>query len=580
MKALFTTTFLFAMIVLMLMSGQSFAQSGTLVVYASGATLDQVINGDVTNGVQNHSVYQLVSTDTTYLLDATVTSQSSISIMGVPDATTGRIPCIEADVLQDLSIPGIFFTFTGQGTRVMLKNLYLLGIAPNNANNTAFGQGVQVSADSIALTVDNCVFDEMAQFEIAYSANWDKFYITNSKFRNGIDVASAYYVPELLRSLNGAGSWSTDSIIIKYNTLIGVAMGPVVTTGITNDFEFSHNDVLLTSKAPFWSEQVVNAKFNDNIFYDVYAVGETKTEYNGGWDEIAAPRVPAIFSFAPLDSTKAAMLLGHARNGSTDSLAAEAMRKVEVKNNTYFWSSGLTSFWTAWNDTAHVDSLYTPVFMNTQTEAMFNNTTVWPGFVQSGNQNVDPGFGPTVAKTLDPGSDTTYGVGLLAWIAAVRNGTGTTESYSYQKTVVGTAIDWVPVWPLPETTDLKYSNTSVQNSSTDGMPSGDPYWFTGNPTGVKKVASTTPDKFALNNNYPNPFNPSTNISFNLAKEGNVSLSVYNVVGQLIKTVVDNAYLSKGEHQYNVNMDNFATGVYFYSLRQGSNVITKKMVLLK
>ncbi len=579
MKTLFTITFLLAMIIFMLMPGQSFAQSGTLVVYANGPTLDQVINGDVTNGVQNHSVYKLVSLDTTYLLDATITSKSGISVIGVPDPSTGKLPCIEADVLQDLSIPGIFFTFTGQGTRVVLQNLYLLGIAPNNANNTGAGQGVQISADSISLTVDNCVFDEMSQFEIAYGANWDKFYITNSTFRNGIDVASAYYVPELLRSLNGQGSWNTDTIIVKNNTMLAVAMGPVVTTGVTNYFDFSHNDVVLTSKAPFWSEQVVNAKFDNNIFYDTYAVGENKTEYNGGWDEIRAPRVPAIFSFAPLDSTKAATLLGHPRNGSADSLAAEAMRKVEVKNNAYFWSSGLTSFWTAWNDTATVDSLYTPVFMNNETSAMFNNKTVWPGFVESGNQNADPGFGATISKVLSPGADTSYGVGLLAWITAVRNGKGTTESFSYQRTMVGTQLNWTPVWPLPESTDLKYSNSSVKSSSTDGLPLGDPNWF-GITTAVKHAPEAIPTKFALNNNYPNPFNPSTIISFSLAKEGNVSLKIYNIVGQLVKTVVDNSNLSKGEHQYSISMDNFATGVYFYTLRQGNNVITKKMVLLK
>ena len=196
MKTLSATTFLIAMIVLILLPGQSFSQSGTMIVYAnSSSTLDQIINGDVTGGVNNHSVYQLVSTDTTYLLDATITSQSGISIIGVPDPSTGKLPCIEADVLSDNSIPGIFFTFTGQGTRVMLKNLYLLGIAPNNVNNTALGQGVQISADSISLTVDNCVFDMMSQFEIAFGSNWNKFYITNSKFRNGIDGASAYYVP-------------------------------------------------------------------------------------------------------------------------------------------------------------------------------------------------------------------------------------------------------------------------------------------------------------------------------------------------------------------------------------------------
>ncbi len=501
MKAFFTTTFMLVIMVFLLIPKNSFAQSGTMDIYAnSSTTIDQVINGDVTNGIQNHSIYRLVSTDTTYLLDATITSKSNISIIGVPDPSTGKLPCIEADVLSDLSIPGIFFTFTGKGTSVKLQNLYLLGIAPNNANNTGAGQGVQISADSISLTVDNCVFDFMAQFEIGYSSNWNKFYITNSKFRNGIDVASAYYVPELLRSQNYNGSWNTDTVFIKYNTLIGIAMGPVVTTGITNYFNFSHNDVLLTSKGPFWSEHVGNGVFDDNIFYDVYATGESKTEYNGGWDEIAPPRIPSIFYFNNLDSTTAALLLGHAINGASDYAAAEAARKIEIKNNDYFWSSELTNFWTTWNDTATVDSIITPVFMNTESQNMFNDKTTWPGLVMSGNQNVDPGFGSSLATALSPGSDTTYGVGLLAYIAAVRSGTGTTQYYSYQKMVVGTNADWTPAWPLPETADLKYSNSALQSSSTDGKPLGDPYWFTGTPTGVKQVPAQGPATFSLRKN--------------------------------------------------------------------------------
>ena len=580
MKTL-TTTFLLAMVLLILIPGKSFSQSGTMVVYAnSSSTLDQIINGDVTNGVQNHKVYQLVSVDTCYLLDATITSQSGISVIGVPDPSTGKLPCIEADVLSDNSIPGIFFTFTGQGTRVVLKNLYLLGIAPNNVNNTAAGQGVQISADSISLTVDNCVFDMMSQFEIAFGSNWNKFYITNSKFRNGIDVASAYYVPELLRSLNGQGNWNTDTIYIKYNTLLGIAMGPVVTTGITNYFEFSHNDALLLSKGPMWSEHVVNAKLNDNIFYDVYATGESKAEYTGGWDEIAPPRLPSIFYFNTLDSNSAALLLGHAITGQADYDAAEAARNVEIKNNAYFWSAGLTDFWTAWNDTVTVgDSIITPVFMNDESMAMFNNKTKWPGFAQSGNQSADPGFGPTIEKTLDPGADTSYGVGLLKWLAAVRSGAGTTEYYSYQKTRVGTAADWTPTWPLPESQDLKYSNTTLMNSSSDGKPLGDPYWFNGI-TGVANTTASLPDKFSLSEAYPNPFNPSTNIKFTISKAGNVSLKVYNTLGQLVQTLVNNQYKQPGDYSLRIDMSRFASGVYLYRLEEGNNAITKKMVLLK
>lgn len=584
MKKFFAAMSLVAMVVLIAAPKLTFAQSGTLTIYASATeTIDQVVASDtLSNGAQAHSVYQLVSLDTTYLLDATITVKSSVSFVGVPGGN-GQLPCIQADVVG-IAITGVFFTFNGQGTRVSLENLYLLGVSPNNANNTGAGQGVQISADNISLTVFNCVFDNMSQFEIAYGANGCNFYINNSKFRNGIDVASAYYVPELLRSLNGAGNWSTDTVDIKYNTLLGVAMGPVETTGLTTYMNFSHNDVILTSKGPFWSEREATLVFDDNIFYNTYAVGETHAEYAGGWDEIQPPRIPSVFYLATLDSATGAKLLGHAIATSADTAAAEAARKIEVKNNNCFWSSGLTTFWTQWNDTATTayDSLYTPVFMNGQTEAMFSNSTAYPHLVQSGNMSVDPSFGASIDQVLNPpGSVTNDGVGLLAWIAAVRGGTGSTEYYAYKRTEVPQPQpgNWVPTWPLPEASDLAYTNTTLKASSTDGKPLGDPYWFNGI-TAVKTLQHSVPAKFALSDNYPNPFNPTTTIDFTVARNGSTSLKIYNILGQQVMTVFQGNAVAGQNYSFNVNMDRLASGLYFYTLDQIGNSITKKMLLLK
>jgi hypothetical protein len=88
-----------------------------------------------------------------------------------------------------------------------------------------------------------------------------------------------------------------------------------------------------------------------------------------------------------------------------------------------------------------------------------------------------------------------------------------------------------------------------------------------------------PTSCELSNNYPNPFNPSTTIKAGISYAGVMSLRIYNVLGQLVK-VVDEGYKPAGNYSYNVNMDNFAGGVYFYTLREGASAITKKMLLLK
>lgn len=59
----------------------------------------------------------------------------------------------------------------------------------------------------------------------------------------------------------------------------------------------------------------------------------------------------------------------------------------------------------------------------------------------------------------------------------------------------------------------------------------------------------------------------------------MSLTIYNILGEVVQ-IVDRGYKTAGEYTYNINMNKFASGVYFYTLRQGTNSITKKMLLLK
>jgi hypothetical protein len=90
---------------------------------------------------------------------------------------------------------------------------------------------------------------------------------------------------------------------------------------------------------------------------------------------------------------------------------------------------------------------------------------------------------------------------------------------------------------------------------------------------------THPKELSLFQNYPNPFNPNTNIQFDLPTNGYTVLKVYNSVGQLIQTVVDQN-LQAGRHNYNFNANQLASGIYFYRIEFGSQIITNKMILLK
>ncbi|MBN1300184.1 MAG: T9SS type A sorting domain-containing protein [Melioribacteraceae bacterium] len=90
---------------------------------------------------------------------------------------------------------------------------------------------------------------------------------------------------------------------------------------------------------------------------------------------------------------------------------------------------------------------------------------------------------------------------------------------------------------------------------------------------------TVPADFIIYQNYPNPFNPSTKISFSIPKSGNVSIAIYDIVGQKIQTLTDKIFHT-GEHTITFNASNLSSGVYLYEIEYGGVVRTNKMLLIK
>jgi hypothetical protein len=85
--------------------------------------------------------------------------------------------------------------------------------------------------------------------------------------------------------------------------------------------------------------------------------------------------------------------------------------------------------------------------------------------------------------------------------------------------------------------------------------------------------------YYLSNNYPNPFNPSTEIAYQVPVSGHVTLTIYNSLGKEVRTLV-NEEKSAGTYYCNFNAVNLASGIYFYNLKSGNYSQTKKMILLK
>jgi hypothetical protein len=94
-----------------------------------------------------------------------------------------------------------------------------------------------------------------------------------------------------------------------------------------------------------------------------------------------------------------------------------------------------------------------------------------------------------------------------------------------------------------------------------------------------EVEEELPNIVQLGQNYPNPFNPTTQIQYALPEATNVRLEIFNVVGQIVATLVSGQQ-SAGQHSVSFDASNLASGVYVYRLMAGSFIETKKMLLIK
>jgi len=102
--------------------------------------------------------------------------------------------------------------------------------------------------------------------------------------------------------------------------------------------------------------------------------------------------------------------------------------------------------------------------------------------------------------------------------------------------------------------------------------------MTGTATAVGQQTSS-PRTFALDQNYPNPFNPSTQISYTLPTAGHVRLTVYDILGRQVASILDEEEQA-GNHRVRFTADGLSSGVYVYRLQSGAFVQQKRMMLLK
>ena len=153
---------------------------------------------------------------------------------------------------------------------------------------------------------------------------------------------------------------------------------------------------------------------------------------------------------------------------------------------------------------------------------------------------------------------------------------GTNKVHKYDKNFINTPVEIASGFNGPA--NISYNPKGnllvVPNFNTNSV-----IYINLNTIGIKKIEKEIPGGYRLYQNYPNPFNPKTKITFDIFNPGKVRLSIYDIAGKEIKTLI-NEEISTGKYEISFDATGLSSGVYIYRLESGNFSDTKKMSIIK
>jgi len=567
---------------------------GFFVVVASSVpaqelTLDntQPVNTQIqadtlSDGSQAHSVYK-VESGTYYYFDGTLDTDFDLVIEG-PD---------NGWILHDANPPVFFQTPALDGTNagrdmitlnaggsVVLKNILLTGLFPNDANISSFVRNFA----GYKIVWDNCVFTDHRDHATRSTGATDTISITNCVFINMDRRGSSPFGGMPFR-LDAACTQLT----FENNTFFNGAR------------EFGNGGNFFTSKMTEIHNTILNQQVNGHEIHWYEGLQANNIYYNWSW---RGRNLKTNGYEAPFTTFE------------TFSAVSEKLDSIALYEgiNLFYLDPAFPDYW---------NNILNPRFLNDSDKVI--QCYLWNLDVDS-TINADNNF--TIGKNywqFDPGftSNPSQIDSMLGWDLANWD---TNVTY-YPDWRITPPVTWnqdgTPNFNWPPPFDLTYSNTYLQTAGTDGLPLGDLNWYpsakatylanrdqyiaalrdsmtnatwlyipgdsasaivTPDMVDVEYESSNVPANFYLSNNYPNPFNPSTKIEFGLPEQSEVTLSVFNILGQKVFELTEKS-LAAGIHSYNFNASQLSSGIYVYRVHatsaDGKNFVeSKKMMLLK
>jgi hypothetical protein len=336
-----------------------------------------------------------------------------------------------------------------------------------------------------------------------------------------------------------------DTIIIRNTTFYNLSDRIIRNIGTTvNYIKFDHNTGLTNQgyHGGLQGGKVRELIVTNNIFFNQIAYGSYKRR-----TKLLTPNTS--------EQTQPENTLMFVVTIDTSYLIPQ--QKITVRNNNVWWEQKYKDIWTKYKDSTEAPGIFTPTIMKSlgadSTKAYFAE--------------------PLTFKAPPVPIDKFIDSALLAPNTLVLP---ENWSFVYQDSLAN-GFDG-PV-------NASYGTVAQSYTKADGaFPLGDLNWYPAKKaawllTSVAEQEAGIPATYTLQQNYPNPFNPSTSIAFSMSRTGFVSVTVYDILGREVSTLV-NDVMEAGTHQVSWNASRMSSGVYFYKMQSGSFVEMKKMMLIK
>ena len=558
------------MVVLLVVPALLFAQELRLVPYSGAGSqyLNQQIAADtVANGKLPNRVYVL-QRGALYLSNAVFTNTGNWTLrLKANDSTTTKKPVVmlypTGTGNTPWNPPGSLFSLGGS---LEMKNLEVTGYYELVDTNRWNLQGVLITVPAtvsgVKITIDSCIFSNSNGNHVRTDGVPSVVRITNNVFAN---------MGYLGRSNLGAGkaidlrNVSCDSLIMVNNTFVNwldrivrhYPASGATSTGAIEYFLFDHNTLVNgTSYHGLLSLGSLGKRvfITNNLLFDPFIMGNDsdvsrQAEFipSGELDKFGRARMNWIFSYP------------------NPNIA------WKVSNNYYVISDSGQAFYNQFASQGVTGE---------------GSPLTWHINGRLGADSVNAFTKVTLALGKIPATMTQ----LARWYRADnggKKGKNTPGAWIYGQATDPNDFDRKGYAWLRDSLNCSYSTSSaVYTAGTGSYPVGDLNWFPTkksawllSPPSAVETIDAVPTTFSLSQNYPNPFNPSTTFEFSISKSSHVVLEVFNILGQSVATLVDEAMIP-GTYRMDFNASALSSGVYLYRLKAGDFVQTKRMVLMK